>query len=225
MRTLWGKSYESRSKEVATPMSEFQLPLLIMKMVLFPGQKIPLNIFEARYKLMIRRVLEGGGKFGIVSLVGNKLAKIGTLANIEEHAFLPNGNSLISVSGTKLFTITSSHDQDGYKVGTVEFLPDQSFQYDLQSEDRKISIGLIFKETVSIFEDKMPGILPTVEKKFGKMPEKPVEFSYWLASLLPISSEQKQSLLECTFVEELLIQEVKILLGLARTPSAAPVTS
>jgi len=223
MKTLWGRSYENRTTEASAPISEFQLPLLIMKMVLFPGQKIPLNIFEARYKLMIRRILDRGGKFGIVSLVGNKLAKIGTLATIEEHVFLPNGNSLVSVSGTKLFKITSSFDQDGYKVGIVEFLADQSILYQSQSDDRKISISLVFKETVSIFEDKMPGILPTVEKKFGKMPEGPVEFSYWLGSLLPVSSEQKQALLECSSVEELLMQEVKILVGVASPSQTAEV--
>lgn len=41
------------------------LPLFVMDVVL-PGKKAALNIFEPRYRLMTRRVMEGNRKFGMV---------------------------------------------------------------------------------------------------------------------------------------------------------------
>lgn len=42
------------------------LPLFVMDAVL-PGKKMALNIFEPRYRLMTRRVMEGNRMFGMVS--------------------------------------------------------------------------------------------------------------------------------------------------------------
>jgi hypothetical protein len=42
------------------------LPLFVMDTVL-PMQHVPLNIFEPRYRLMVRRIMEGNRRMGMVS--------------------------------------------------------------------------------------------------------------------------------------------------------------
>ncbi len=42
-----------------------ELPLFPLNTVLFPGMKLPLHIFEERYKLMIDKCLEGDRTFGV----------------------------------------------------------------------------------------------------------------------------------------------------------------
>ena len=44
------------------------LPLFPLGSVLYPGSVLPLRIFEVRYLDMIRRCIENGAPFGIVSL-------------------------------------------------------------------------------------------------------------------------------------------------------------
>ena len=96
-----------------------QLPLFILDVVLFPNMQLPLHIFEPRYRLMLRRCLEGSRKFGIISVVNGQLAKIGTTAVIETHVKLPDGRSLVTTRGDQRFQLLDSWDQDGYKVGRV----------------------------------------------------------------------------------------------------------
>ena len=46
--------------------SVIELPLFPLNTVLFPGQMLPLHIFEDRYRLMIRRCLAEDLPFGVV---------------------------------------------------------------------------------------------------------------------------------------------------------------
>jgi hypothetical protein len=59
------------------PLPPQVLPLFVMDVVL-PGKKLALNIFEPRYRLMTRRVMEGNRKFGMVSSPRGHEAHTGT---------------------------------------------------------------------------------------------------------------------------------------------------
>jgi Lon protease-like protein len=47
-------------------MAGLELPIFELPLVLLPGEKVPLHIFEDRYKRMVGRVIEEGEPFGIV---------------------------------------------------------------------------------------------------------------------------------------------------------------
>lgn len=47
--------------------------------VVLPGKKLALNIFEPRYRLMTRRVMEGNRKFGMVSSPRGTLGRASAL--------------------------------------------------------------------------------------------------------------------------------------------------
>ena len=48
------------------PSAERILPLFPLNSVLFPGESIPLQIFEDRYKQMLKDCLNADSRFGIV---------------------------------------------------------------------------------------------------------------------------------------------------------------
>ena len=52
-------------EEVTTPTQSASLPLFITDYVL-PGQAVALNVFEPRYRLMVRRCLDGDRQFGML---------------------------------------------------------------------------------------------------------------------------------------------------------------
>lgn len=83
---------------------QFNLPLFLLgDMVVFPKSTLPLHVFEPRsisshtrvitdirrYKLMMRRVLEGGRRFGIAPSFGDQISPIGTSLMVENHLVFP----------------------------------------------------------------------------------------------------------------------------------------
>ena len=301
--TLWPKTYEKRILSLPLSITKLKLPLLHAKFVLFPGQKVPLNITEPRYKLMLKRVLEGGGKFGIVSMINDKISNYGTYAALDSYFVMPDGNNLISVVGIQTFKVIESAVQDGYQTALVDLVhsfpsipdlrsplsssplfdsfpvnnlissnsqnhsssssspspspslspspspshspssssPNVKFVNNLpniknvnknpeitKEEMKKIREGItnneielndlhkfdeeiVFEITKELFTVKMPNVEEVVEKTFGKMPQNAIDFSYWLATILPLSIELKQFLLECSSSTSRLIEEIKIL--------------
>jgi len=59
------------------------LPLFPLGLVLFPGEAIPLHIFEDRYRDLVRHCLESQNAFGIVLADEDELANVGCVARIE----------------------------------------------------------------------------------------------------------------------------------------------
>lgn len=66
-----------------------RLPIFPLDIVCFPAQKFPMHIFEHRYRLMLKRVMRGSRKFGIVHTAfasdtgstNNESERINTVAN------------------------------------------------------------------------------------------------------------------------------------------------
>ena len=67
-------------------MQDSLIPLFPLEVVLFPGQPLPLHIFEERYKVMIRECLatEGPREFGVVLARPNDIVKVGCTAEVVE---------------------------------------------------------------------------------------------------------------------------------------------
>lgn len=70
IRRNFPDEYAAREQEVESERRTHtaSMPLFMLEMVLLPGALIPLRVFEARYRLMIRRCLEGGRRFGVVAV-------------------------------------------------------------------------------------------------------------------------------------------------------------
>jgi len=63
------------------------IPLFPLNLVVFPGEKLNLHIFEPRYRQLVRDCLEGDISFGIPPFLDNQLSELGTemrLVNVEK---------------------------------------------------------------------------------------------------------------------------------------------
>jgi len=100
----------------------------------FPGQPTFLRIFEPRYRLMVRRCLEGNREFGM--LMYNRYFEpqgelgpvhfyhYGTMLQIRHSEMMPDGTSILETRGTYRFRVTGHGIMDGYAVGSVERIED-----------------------------------------------------------------------------------------------------
>lgn len=98
------------------------IPIFPLNIVVFPGSKYPLHIFEERYKILINKCLEDNSGFGIVSVFDKKISDVGVYVKI--FSLLKryeNGEMDIIVEGIDRFLIDTIHlHSDGYYVSEVE---------------------------------------------------------------------------------------------------------
>lgn len=114
---------------------EKSLPLFVCTMS-FPTMPTFLHIFEPRYRLMIRRVVDNGdGKFGMVMYnrrgrsQGDDLGSVpfmqyGTLLMVERYELLPDGRSLVIATGVSRFKVLEAGELDGYHIARTERVDD-----------------------------------------------------------------------------------------------------
>lgn len=71
-----------------------------------------LNIFEPRYRLLIRRCLEGSRRFGLATVNRrHELQKVACEVEIAECQAAPDGRFLIDIVGTRRFRVLNSWEQ------------------------------------------------------------------------------------------------------------------
>lgn len=101
------------------------LPIFVMS-EMFPYQKMQLNIFEPRYRLLVRRAMEGNRRFGMVEYDrGTRgMKSLGCEVEITQCDPLPDGRFHINITGRRRIRILSSRVQDGYALATVRYLRD-----------------------------------------------------------------------------------------------------
>lgn len=113
------------------------LPLFPLDVVLFPGTRAPLHIFEDRYRSLLRDILGGDRLFGIVSGAGSEPSpgSVGVVAEIVTHQALDDGRSNILVRGAERFVVQELVASDRpYLVAKVVPFTDEADAPPLSSE-------------------------------------------------------------------------------------------
>ena len=113
---------------------EFLLPLFpLPNLVFFPHTRLPLRIFEPRYRKMVEDALAGDHRFGIVLLRPGweseyygapAVYSTGTLAVIEQAVPLEDGRFNIVVRGDTRFRIVDEVSRDPYRTARVVTAPE-----------------------------------------------------------------------------------------------------
>lgn len=116
------------------PSGEFLLPLFpLPNLVFFPHTRLPLHIFEPRYRQLVADALAGEQRFGIVLLqpgwendyYGNPpIHDYGTLAVIEQSMQLSDGRYNLLVNGLVRFRIVEMVASKPYRVARVVAQPE-----------------------------------------------------------------------------------------------------
>ena len=82
------------------------IPIFPLEIVVYPGEKLNLHIFEDKYKQMIGECFKEKKMFGIPSVLKNKIAETGTLIQITEIAKqYADGKMDIKTEGISIFRI------------------------------------------------------------------------------------------------------------------------
>jgi Lon protease-like protein len=99
--------------------------------VLLPGSVLPLHVFEARYRVLMRDVLDSDGEFGVVLIErgsevggGDVRSEIGTMARVAHAEELADGRWAVVAIGDRRIRITRWEPDDPYPRARVEDWPD-----------------------------------------------------------------------------------------------------
>ncbi len=166
------------------------LPLFPLDLVLYPGERLPLHIFEERYKDLTRYCLDHDVPFGIVRSDDGSLADVGTTARIEQVVNrYEDGRLDIAVRGKERFRILAVHDEKSYYTADVSLVEDVAEPVDLDLKERVITQHMRLLELAG--RTVRPDLYEDVE-----------HLSYVLAQNAALDEEQKQELLQRTSENE-----------------------
>ena len=182
----------------------YKLRLFPLNVVLFPYAKLPLHIFEERYKIMIKNCLEDDSKFGVVLIksgreVGGDAApfSIGTVARISSVRKLDGGRMSLTVVGEERFQVKSFLRSAPYLEAFVKKYNDTHFEFE--------------QNDLTVAREALSNYIQLLQRLIGgwtsgnDIPEDPVKLSYYIGDILRVSSVNKQSLLEeCSIITRIL---------------------
>jgi ATP-dependent Lon protease len=166
-------------------MSTARIPLFPLGIVLFPGQAVPLHIFEPRYRVMTRLCIETHSPFGIVFVHAGNIAQTGCSAlivkTLKEYE---DGCSDILVVGQEPFLLVRTHNDQVYAEADIEYLEE-----DFDGSDSVVSAQLekLYEQCHRVLYDAEAPRFET-EGSFS--------LAYHIASELPLDAAFRQTLLE-----------------------------
>jgi len=174
-----------------------ELPLFpLPEVVLFPNEVLPLHIFESRYKIMLKSVLETDSLFGVVKWDPNtkSMANVGCCAHVIKHQTADDGRSNIITIGQQRFQVLEVVRSSPFYTGLVSWIDDENSQ-NLQDLDiLRDSVIQALNDVVNLTSKltNSQKILP------DKLPKNPMELSFWIGAHLggPVSDEQQRLLEE-----------------------------
>lgn len=170
------------------------IPIFPLSIVVYPGEKLNLHIFEPRYRQLVKESFEKNKPFGIPAVINNKLAEMGTLVHVKEISKVyDDGKMDIKTEGIMVFKI----------LEVVNELPEKLYSGAIVTYPQNITRG-----SNSLMKKILAGIREihkhlNVSKEFNK-PDNEL-MSYDVAHHAGLSIDDEYLLLE--FLQELHRQE------------------
>ncbi len=197
-----------------------EIPLFPLQMVLFPGGKAQLQIFEPRYLDMVRDCMREEVGFGVVLIKeGDQVlhdadqqlpavAHCGTYCSIVDFDQHDNGNLEITIQGEVKFSIRDQYESpDRLMLAQVEFLP---LEEQHSVPDNKQHLVSLLESLTS--HDAVRSLYLDVNYEDAS------DVSGRLSELLPCSNDFKQKMLELKNAEVRLGELEKVVLKLQSSP-------
>lgn len=161
------------------------IPIFPLSIVVYPGERLNLHIFEPRYKQLIKECFEGNKPFGIPSVMDEKINEMGTLVQVKEITKeYEDGKMDIKTEGLKVFRMLEMINElpDKLYSGAIVNYPDNN-----EKGNRALMQGIVkgVKELHKLLR---------IEKQFSK-PEEEL-WSYDIAHHAGLSLKEEYELLE-----------------------------
>ena len=180
-----------------------RLPLFPLQIVVFPGEEVPLHIFEPRYRQLVQDMTESGEPFGIALLRRGGRAEetheIGCTVRIEATEPFPDGRFNIMCRGVQRFRIIERLDAAPYWIAEVELLDEP---HDAESDNAYAA----HSETSDLFREHLELALAlqiSWQRRF-RIPERPIALVNHIGAQVEAPPSVKQEVLKAeTAVEQL----------------------
>jgi Lon protease-like protein len=207
------------------------LPLFPLGTVLYPGLLLPLNIFEERYRELVRDLLDGPEprRFGVIAIRKGRetgvdgisaLYQIGCTATVREVAEQDDGRYHLVTVGTQRFRLASLDNSRPYLQGEVDLLEDEVGD--------EAAAGLAVQAVQRGFHGYVEALASreSVEVTVPELPDEPLLLSYLVAASMILDLSVRQDLLAEPDAERrlgaeraLLARETTMLRSLTATPA------
>jgi hypothetical protein len=207
------------------------LPLFPLGTVLYPGLLLPLNIFEERYRELVRDLLDGPEprRFGVIAIRKGRetgvdgisaLYQIGCTATLREVAEQEDGRYLLVTVGTQRFQLASLDHSRPYLQGEVDLLEEEVGD--------EAAAGLAVHAVQRGFHGYVEALASreSVEVTVPELPDEPLLLSYLVAASMILDLSVRQDLLAEPDAERrlgaeraLLARETTMLRSLTATPA------
>jgi Lon protease-like protein len=193
--------------------NQISLPLFPLNTVLFPGQVLPLHIFEPRYRAMINQCIDKSWPFGVVLIrEGEEVGaaarphEVGTTARVAQVERLDDGRlNIVSVGEMRFRIHTLDVAPDGYLRAEVTLWP-WSPSGDPAADARVDRVRDRLRRYVALLSDAAGAPL-----EMNDLPDEATELACLTAAALQVDQLEKQDLLISASIVELLDKEVGLL--------------
>ena len=192
-------------------MSDRELPIFPLNTVLFPNASLPLQIFEERYKTMLRDCLDGDSRFGVSLIregveVGGPAVphEIGTVARIVQADRIEGERFFVSALGEARFRLLEIVHRVPYLTARVEILDEESREPAPQSliEEATAAFSGYARHSVGLSGGWV---------RRTRVPAEPAALSYHIAKSMQIGVADKQRLLESADAADRLRAEIALI--------------
>jgi len=202
-------------------MGDRTIPMFPLSLVLFPGQILPLHIFEDRYRTMVEEIIDKDREFGVVLIErgsevggGDTRKSVGTLAEIIDSEKSNDGRWLLITKGTKRIETSRWLEDSPYPRAEVSFLSEERFgSYDTENW---LKIVTHMRRVLAILAELGDDVAPISIN----ISEDPYMGSFQMSSILPITSFDSQKLLEVDSVSKRCALLNKFLVNLEETATS-----
>ena len=174
-----------------------ELPLFpLPDVVLFPQEVLPLHIFESRYRIMLKSVLETDSMFGVIKLDPNtkNMANVGCCAQVIKHHTAEDGRSNIITLGQQRFQVLEIVRSTPFYSAMVTWITDDNIDNLQKLDSLKDSVTEALSDVINL-----TGKLTNTKNKVpDKLPSNPMDLSFWIGAHLggPVAEEQQRLLEE-----------------------------
>lgn len=202
-------------------MGDRTIPMFPLGLVLFPGQVLPLHVFEDRYRIMVEEIIDKDREFGVVLIErgsevggGDTRKNVGTLAEIIDSEKSNDGRWLLLTEGTKRIETSRWLEDSPYPRAEVSFLDEDKFlPHDTQDWLKIVTHMRRVLATLAELGDDVAPISIDIS-------EDPHLGSFQMSSILPITPFDSQKLLEVDSVRERCALLKRFLANLEETASS-----
>ena len=200
------------------------LPLFPLSTVLFPGMRLPLHIFEDRYRLLVSDLAAGPEprRFGVIAIrkgreVGAEgvtaLHEVGCVAEVRQITPHADGRFDLATVGAERFRLLRADTSLPYLQGEVEMLGDDASP---PGTDQAVAAEALafatsrvqagFRAYLNALADRGGSVISIAD-----LPDEPVLLSYVIGAAMIIDLPERQSLLAAPSALERLRRERSLL--------------